>query len=157
MDRLTTRRLVVVAVVFLLLGLLYPTLEKSDGGRVLMLLLYGLTFFFSNFGPNSTTFILPSETFPSHIRTTLNGFSAAMGKVGATIGSAAFKPMKEAVGLQWTMIVCSFVSLAGLLLSVFFVEDRRNKSMEDEEQEDDYHGDAYSTSREWTPAAISSQ
>lgn len=48
---------------------------------MLMLILYGLTFFFSNFGPNSTTFILPAETFPPHIRTTMNGFSAAMGKV----------------------------------------------------------------------------
>ena len=55
----------------------------------------------------------------------------------ATIGSAAFKPMKEAVGLQWTMIVCSFVSLAGLLLSVFFVEDRRGKDMEEGAEEDE--------------------
>ena len=47
-----------MALIFLLLGLLYPTLEGSGGGRVIMLLLYGLTFFFSNFGPNSTTFIL---------------------------------------------------------------------------------------------------
>ena len=78
-----------MALCFLLLGLLYPALEKSSGGRVLMLLLYGLTFFFANFGPNSTTFILPSETFPAHMRTTLNGFSAAMGKVIAAAAAAA--------------------------------------------------------------------
>ena len=42
-----------------------------------LMALYGLTYFFSNFGPNSTTFILPSETFPPEVRTTLNGVSAA--------------------------------------------------------------------------------
>lgn len=56
---------------------------------------YGLTFFFANFGPNSTTFILPSETFPAEVRTSLNGFSAAMGKTGAAIGSAMFLPLAQ--------------------------------------------------------------
>ena len=50
-----------------------------------LLIMYGLTFFFSNFGPNSTTFILPAETFPREVRSTMNGFSAAMGKVGASL------------------------------------------------------------------------
>ena len=90
-----------------------------------MLILYGLTFFFSNFGPNSTTFILPSETFPPHIRTTMNGFSAAMGKVGATLGSAAFKPIESATSLGFTMGLCAGVSLLGFLLTFAFVEDRR--------------------------------
>lgn len=39
-----------------------------------------LTFFFSNFGPNSTTFMLPSLTFPDQVRGSLNGISAASGK-----------------------------------------------------------------------------
>lgn len=45
--------------------------------------IYGLTFFFSNFGPNSTTFILPSEIFPTEIRARCHGISAAAGKLGA--------------------------------------------------------------------------
>jgi len=150
MDRLGRRAIQLqgfffMALVFLLLGLLYPTLEQSLAGRLLMLLLYGLTFFFSNFGPNSTTFILPSETFPSNIRSTLNGFSAAMGKAGATLGSAAFKPMADALGLQLTMVVCAAVALCGLLITFFFVEDRRGASMDGDEE-------PHSSSREWTPA-----
>lgn len=138
MDKLGRRNIQMqgflnMAIVFLALGLLYPSLEQSSTGRLLMLLLYGLTFFFSNFGPNSTTFILPSETFPPHIRSTLNGVSAAMGKLGATLGSAAFKPLKEAIGLQRTMVVCAALSLCGLLLTTLFVEDRRKHSMEEEE------------------------
>ena len=95
-----------------------------------MLILYGLTFFFSNFGPNSTTFALPSETFPSNVRTTLNGFSAAMGKVGATIGSSCFKPLADSTSLSLTMCMCAVVSLLGFALTWFFVVDRRDQPME---------------------------
>jgi len=98
----------------------------------LMLILYGLTFFFSNFGPNSTTFMLPAETFPAHIRTTLNGFSAASGKVGAVVGSSAFKPLAT-LSLTATMIVCAVISLVGFVVTYFFVEDRRGLAMEGDE------------------------
>jgi len=164
MDRLGRRTIQLqgfafMGLIFLLLGVLYPTLEASGGGRVIMLLLYGLTFFFSNFGPNSTTFILPSETFPAHMRTTLNGFSAASGKAGAAIGTAMFKPMKDHIGLQNTMIVCAAVSLCGLVITFLFVEDRRNNSMDDDDDDAPPAAtDVFSTSRgEWTPAAVSTQ
>jgi len=121
-----------MAVVFCALGIWEKELENIPA---LMLILYGLTFFFSNFGPNATTFILPAETFPPHIRSTMNGFSAAMGKVGATIGSAAFKPLDSATSLGFTMITCGIVSLLGLVLTFFFVEDRRGVGMEGEEEE----------------------
>ena len=57
-----------------------------------------LRYFFSNFGPNSTTFILPSESFPQHVRSSLNGFCAAMGKTGAVVGSSLFKPL---IAVAW--------------------------------------------------------
>lgn len=30
-----------------------------------LVVIYALTFFFSNFGPNTTTFIIPGEAFPT--------------------------------------------------------------------------------------------
>ena len=86
-----------------------------------------------NPNPNSTTFMLPAETFPPHIRSTLSGFSAACGKLGATIGSAAFKPLSEHAGLPATMLCCAAVSLLGLGLTYCFVEDKRGARMEGEE------------------------
>lgn len=150
MDRLGRRFIQLqgfffMAVVFALLGGLCVAwcggwcvadpsdLRPSAAGRALMLLLYGLTFFFSNFGPNSTTFMLPAETFPPNIRSTLSGFSAACGKLGATIGSAAFKPLAEHAGLPATMLCCAAVSLLGLGLTYGFVEDKRGARMEGEE------------------------
>ena len=69
MDKLGRRNIqlqgfVFMALFFLLLGILDDALRSVP---VVMLITYGLTFFFSNFGPNSTTFILPAETFPAHM------------------------------------------------------------------------------------------
>lgn len=68
---------VVMAVLYAVLAV---ALEGLEGFPVMLLIVYGLTYFFSNFGPNSTTFILPSETFPPEVRSTLNGVCAATGK-----------------------------------------------------------------------------
>ena len=78
--------------------------------------------------------MLPAESFPAHIRTTLNGFSAASGKVGAVVGSSAFKPLAT-LSLSATMIVCGVISLVGLVVTYVFVEDRRGVGMEGDSQQ----------------------
>merc|ERR1719411_12841 len=94
---------VAMALLYAGLGAFLDPLSKSS---TLLLIVYGLTYFFSNFGPNSTTFILPSETFPFEVRSTMNGFSAACGKAGAVVGSAAFKPIADSVGNGVAMALC---------------------------------------------------
>lgn len=46
--------------------------------------------FFLNFGPNTTTFIVPGEAFPTRYRSTAHGISAASGKLGAVVAQFAF-------------------------------------------------------------------
>ncbi len=121
-----------MAILFVLLGALHPQLESVP---LLELFIYGLTFFFANFGPNTTTFMLPAETFPPHLRSTMNGVSAAMGKLGATIGAAIFKPISSVSGLglrppAFAMLGCAVVSLGGMVITYYCVEDRRGKGME---------------------------
>ena len=58
--------------------------DNSSAGFVVV---YGLTYFFANFGPNSTTFLMPTECFPTRIRTTAHGISAGTGKIGAICGA----------------------------------------------------------------------
>lgn len=52
--------------------------------------MYAFCFFFANFGPNATTFIYPSEVFPTQWRATGHGVSAAFGKAGAILGAFGF-------------------------------------------------------------------
>merc|ERR1711920_747455 len=96
--------------------------EKMRDHLTLAFILYSLTFYFSNFGPNSTTFILPSKTFPTHVRTQLNGVSAAMGKVGAVIGSALFEPLLDTAGVPMVLALSCVVSLMGFLVTLYFVK-----------------------------------
>jgi hypothetical protein len=56
-----------------------------------------------------TTFSLPALLFPSEIRATAAGFSAACAKVGATCGTLFLPMLTKAIGLQYTLAI-----LAGL-------------------------------------------
>jgi PHS family inorganic phosphate transporter-like MFS transporter len=64
-----------------------------SGGALLAL--YTISQFFFNAGPNSTTFVVPGECFPTRYRSTSHGISAASGKVGAIIAQVVFGPLKS--------------------------------------------------------------
>lgn len=91
MDRIGHRRLqsigfVGLAGAFLLIGAL-PGLTGMVGP---LLVVYAVSYFFTEFGPNTTTFVLPAECFPTSVRATGHGISAAVGKLGAVIGVFVF-------------------------------------------------------------------
>jgi PHS family inorganic phosphate transporter-like MFS transporter len=71
-----------MAVTFGLLALI-PNLEKLIYP---FLIIYGFSHFFTEFGPNATTFVYPSEIFPVKVRTTGHGIAATMGKIGGFVG-----------------------------------------------------------------------
>lgn len=71
---------IILTILFCGIGFGYHKL--NDKG---LLALYVLAQFFQNFGPNTTTFIVPGECYPTRYRSTAHGISAASGKVGAII------------------------------------------------------------------------
>ena len=86
------------------------------------LALFGVTFFLINFGPNPLVFIIPSEVFPSHIRSTCNGISAAAGKVGATLGGAGFPLIIDSIDLFGIMYICGGVAFCGSLVTRLLID-----------------------------------
>jgi PHS family inorganic phosphate transporter-like MFS transporter len=78
----------VLTIIFCVLGFAWRWLTKTH-----LLALYVLAQFFFNLGPNATTFIAPAEIFPTRVRCTGHGFSAAMGKLGAVFAQIFFAPM----------------------------------------------------------------
>ncbi len=71
MDRIGHRRLQLIgfammALCFAIIGLV-PGLTTAV---VPFLLVYGVSYFFTEFGPNMTTFVMPSEVFPVTMRAT---------------------------------------------------------------------------------------
>ncbi|WP_449370898.1 MFS transporter [Thiomonas sp.] len=82
----------------------------------------GLVFFgffvfnlFMNMGPNSTTYILPTELYPTQLRATGAGFAASSAKIGATLGVFALPLIKSALGVPTVLALMAGVSLLGLL------------------------------------------
>jgi MFS transporter, PHS family, inorganic phosphate transporter len=91
-----------------------------------LLTLYGMTFFFANYGPNTTTFILPSLMYSPECRSTWNGISAASGKLGALVGATLFAPAADAFGDDAVMVICSGVAVVALVITWWFVPKEDN-------------------------------
>ena len=86
------------------------------------LCIFGLSYLFVEFGPNSTTFVLPSELFPVRARTTGHGISAGLGKLGAFAGVFLVPSLQADIGLRGMLIVAAFASLAGMGLTLLLPE-----------------------------------
>ncbi len=121
----------VMALMFLLIGLV-PGISTT---LVPFLLLYGISYFFTEFGPNMTTFIYPAELFPTEVRTTGHGISAGAGKLGAFIGAFLFPTILAShIGLRGAMTIAGVVAIAGLALTFFSLPETRGKSLEELEE-----------------------
>lgn len=117
--------------------------SHTNGG---FLFLYGLTFFFSNFGPNTTTFIVPAELFPARFRSTCHGIAGAFGKVGAIVGSVGFfwasednhdnKHSNYAGRMAAGLVVLGGVCIVGMITTYLFTRETMGRSLEENENED---------------------
>jgi len=101
------------------------------------LAVYGLTFFFANFGPNTTTFVYPSEVFPTTFRTTGGGIAAAAGKIGAVLAVYLFPTLLASYGLPWFFGLLAVVSFLGVLVTLALLPETARRSLEDASGEDE--------------------
>ncbi len=105
-----------------------PNVEKLT---ITFLLIYGFSYFFSEFGPNATTFVYPSEVFPVRVRTTGHGIAASMGKIGGFIGVFTFPLLMHWNGLPAAEGVAAVVSCLGLIVTIFLLPETKGKSLEE--------------------------
>jgi PHS family inorganic phosphate transporter-like MFS transporter len=122
-DRFPKRRqqivgFVAVAIVFFALGALV-TVPAVGQNLYLFAPLYGLTFFLSNWGPNTTTYVLPTIVFRARVRPFFHGISAAVGKLGAVVGTAMVAPISDAWGTHAVFYISGGVALLGALWSLW--------------------------------------
>ncbi|HEU5227746.1 MAG TPA: MFS transporter [Ktedonobacteraceae bacterium] len=95
------------------------------------LTIYAVSYFFTEFGPNVTTFVYPAEIFPVMIRSSAHGTAAALGKLGAFLGAFAFPYLLATFHLPGAMAVCVITSLLGLLLTLLTLPEPNQRSLED--------------------------
>lgn len=116
MDRIGHRRLqfigfAVMACCFMVLGAV-PVLTTAVGPFIAI---FGLSYFFTEFGPNTTTFVLPSEVFPVNVRTTGHGIAAGIGKLGAFVGVFLVPQLQSHFGLRGLLIVAGSAAILGFV------------------------------------------
>ncbi len=99
-------------------------------------LIYALSFFFIDFGPNTTTFVIPAEVYPTRARTTGHGISAACGKVGAAITTYLFPTLLSAIGLKNILFMLAIVSIIGAIITIFTLPETKNRSLEEVSNEE---------------------
>ena len=131
LDRIGHRRLqwtgfAVMALCFLVIAAV-PGMTTTVAP---FLLVYGVSYFFTEFGPNMTTFVMPSELYPVHMRATGHGISAGIGKLGAFIGVFLFPVLSTSLGLRGTLLLTAGVSVLGMALTFVLPEPAR-RSLED--------------------------
>lgn len=144
-----------MAFVLLALGIPYY-MYWEDHTNAGFYILYGLIFFFSNFGPNTTTFIVPAELFPTRFRSTCHGISGAAGKIGAIIGSVGFlwasqtttkSKVKygyhQGIGMTSSLIILGGFCGLGMISTYFFTRETMGRSLEDNENEAEETGEPY--------------
>ncbi|XVF53453.1 hypothetical protein PTKIN_Ptkin05aG0100400 [Pterospermum kingtungense] len=120
----------------LILSIKYDYLREEN--KTLFVILYGLTFFFANFGPNSTTFVLPAELFPTRVRSTCHALSAASGKAGAMIGAfwvQSYTLDGDVKKIKKAIMVLAFTNMLGFFFT-FLVPETKGRSLEEISGED---------------------
>ena len=123
MDRIGHRRLQLIG--FILMGVCFAVISLVPSMTTMVvpfLMVYGVSYFFTEFGPNVTTFVLPGELFPTSVRATGHGISAGIGKFGAFIGVFLFPVLQSSLGLRGTLLLTAGVSVLGALLTLVLPE-----------------------------------
>lgn len=136
----------VLTILFVIMGFGYDALTKTHTDSKWFVFLYCLANFFQNFGPNTTTFIVPGEAFPTRYRSTAHGMCAASGKLGAVVAQVGFAQLRNIGGtnkfVNHILEIFAFFMLTGIF-STLLIPETKGKTLEElsnEDQEGFVHG-----------------
>jgi MFS family permease len=85
--------------------------------------------FMTNLGPNSQTYLLAGEVFPTHLRGLGAGLAAAAGKVGAVITAFFFPMLLSEWGAQRLLPLLALTSMIGAAVTWIYRIDTRGKEI----------------------------
>jgi len=131
-DRLGRKPIQVIG--FLMMAMSFGLMALIPGIERLIvpfLIIYGISYFFTEFGPNATTFVYPAEVFPVEVRTTGHGVASAAGKIGAFVGVFLFPIMMARRGLGGAEAMASLACILGLAVTLFMLPETKGRSLEE--------------------------
>lgn len=114
----------------LIVGIGYDKISKIIP---LFVIFYGLMQLSGNLGPGDMMGLTSSESFATPIRGTFYGLSAAIGKVGAVVGTKTFTPIQNNLGKKWTFIIAAICGLVGVLVAYIFIPHLKDEDLLEED------------------------
>ncbi|KAF2401616.1 MFS general substrate transporter [Trichodelitschia bisporula] len=110
-----------------------------------VIVLYSISSFFFDFGPNTSTFVIAAEVFPTKYRCTCHGVSAAAGKLGSILAQIFLAYAKfgglnvnapHSQWLGWVLLIFTIWMVFGALITKVWVPRPvdiwgRSRSLED--------------------------
>ncbi|KAF5367177.1 hypothetical protein D9758_004043 [Tetrapyrgos nigripes] len=133
---------ILLTIIFVCMGFGYDKMtgpNVNDNAKNAFVFLYCLANFFQNFGPNTTTFVVPGEAFPTRYRSTAHGISAASGKLGAIVAQVGFARLKDIGGtnkfVKHILEIFAFFMLTGIF-STLLIPETKGRSLEELSNED---------------------
>jgi len=129
----------ILTILFVIMGFGYDKLTATAPAKKAFVFLYCLANFFQNFGPNTTTFVIPGEIFPTRYRSTAHGISAASGKLGAIVAQVGFARLKDIGGtnkfVKHILEIFALFMLTGIA-STLLLPETKLKTLEELSNED---------------------
>lgn len=131
---------------FLFCAIFFEDLQKPGGPVSAFIWMYMMSSFFTQFGPNCTTFLVAAEVYPSSIRSTAHGFSAATGKLGALVPTIVYNYVKAGRTKFW---IVPWFGLVAFIMTFLWLPDTTGLDLREQERywryvvagnEDQYHG-----------------
>ncbi|KAF9404191.1 Plasma membrane permease, mediates uptake of glycerophosphoinositol and glycerophosphocholine [Podila epigama] len=108
----------------------------------LFVVLYGFFMMMGEFGPGDMLGLVSAEIYPTAIRGTAYGWSAAIGKCGAFVGTTVFKPAIEALGKGDNLagqgrvfILASGLALLGSIFTYILIPDYSKRGLGEEDED----------------------
>jgi len=117
----------VMAMAFLLIWLVPGIVATPD----VFLVVFGLSYLFIEFGPNVTTFVYPTEVFPTKVRGTADGISAASGKIGAFLGALLIPTLVARWHLAGVEGMLGIAAVLGALLTLLTLPETKRLTLEE--------------------------
>ena len=92
--------------------------------------MYYISSFFGQFGPNCVTFLVAAEVFPTPVRASAHGFSAACGKLGALLAAVVF----NYIGDDAKFLLVPWFGLMGAVVTWLFLPDTTGLDLKEQER-----------------------
>jgi putative MFS transporter len=83
---------------------------------------------------NILVFVYPNELFPTQLRASAVGAATAVSRIGAVVGTYLVPVALAGIGTGPTMLIGAGVTALGFVISIFWAEETRGRSLVDAAQ-----------------------